>query len=300
MKTAIFLAIMISSVLLVHTVSAIVPMGGLVVTIKPEKSPLESNEIPVLVGTVTDQASRPIANAQVNISTAYGTFQISTDNDGKFRYQYQNPVAPAQYLVNVKAQKDGYGIGLASTTFFVNGVPVSQSQQYNSNSVSGNNISQDPIASKILKNAELAKKQQAEQNAKIKQIEEEKKFVESQRALANQQLQIDLGSWFAQFNPFTPRNAYAEFVSQINQSVQTIFWGQFNFTEQKTNEGLAARDQVLQNGGTNDQARNAFIQNASSSKSEITHLNNDLNVKYGNASNDAQAKFDKYGNLPRS
>jgi hypothetical protein len=300
MKPVLFLAIMLSSVLLIHTASAIVPIGGLVVTVKPEKSPLESSEIPVLTGTVTDQASRPIANAQVSISTSYGTFGIFTGNDGKFRYQYENPVKPAQYLVNVKAQKIGYGTGLASTTFFVYGVPVSQSQQYNSKTVSGNNSSQDPIASRILKNVEIAKKQQAEQDAKIKRIEEEKKLEQSQRALANQQLQFDLGNWFAQFNPFTPRNAYAEFVSQVNQTVQTIFWGQFNFTEQKTNEGLAAKSQVLQNGGSYDQARNAFIKNATTSRSEISKVNNDLNVKYGNASKDVQSKFDKYGNLPRS
>lgn len=300
MKTSLFLAMILSSVLLIHTASAIVPMGGLVVMVKPEKNPLQSSEIPVLVGTVTNQASKPIANAQVSISTSYGTFGTFTDNDGKFRYQYENPVSPAQYLVNVKAQKGGYGIGLGSTTFFVNGLPVSQSQQYNSKTVSGNNINQDPVASRILKNVEIAKKQQAEQDAKIKQIEEEKNFIQSQRALANQQLQFDLGSWFAQFNPFTPRNAYAAFVTQVNQTVQTIFWGQFNFTEQKTNQGLAAKSQVLQNGGSNDQARNAFIQNAITHRSEISQVNNDLNVKYGNASKAVQAKFDKYGNLPRS
>jgi len=300
MKSYFFLIIILSSALLIHTVYAQVPMGSLVITVKPEKSPLESGEIPVLVGTVTDQANKPIGNATVNISTSYGTFGISTDNYGKFLYNYSNPVAPAQYLVNVKAQKDGYGIGLASTTFFVYGIPTSQPPQNILKTVSGNQTNQDPIASKILKNVAIAKAQQAEQDAKMKKIEEEKKLIDNQRALANQQLQIDLQSWFAQFNPFTPRNAYAEFVSQINQNVASIFWGQFNFTEQKTNEGLAAQNEILQKGGTNDQARNALIQNASSSKSEITQVNNDLNIKYGNASKNIQSKFDKYGNLPRS
>jgi hypothetical protein len=275
-------------------------MGNLVVTVKPEKSPLEPSEIPVLIGTVTDQANKPIANATVDISTSYGTFGISTDNDGKFKYNYSNPVASAQYLVNVKAQKDGYGTGLASTTFFVYGTPAPQSSQYDSKTVSGDKINQDPVASKILKNVEMAKKQQADQDAKMKKIEEDKKFVDNQRALADQQLQIDLQGWFAQFNPFTPRNAYTAFISQVNQNVVSIFWGQFNFTEQKTNEGLAAQNEVLQKGGSNEQARNALIQNASSSRSEIVKINNDLNVKYGNASKDVQSKFDKYGNLPRS
>ncbi|MEO9277777.1 MAG: carboxypeptidase-like regulatory domain-containing protein [Nitrososphaera sp.] len=297
MKTALVLATMISSILLVSTAYALVPMGSLVITVNPEKSPIESNEIPAIVGTVTNQASKPVDNAQISISTASGVFYTTTDSDGKFRYQYPDTVSPAEYLVNIKAQKDGYRVGLGSTTFFVSGVPAQS--QYHSGTISGNNTIQDPVASSILKNIEIAKKMQAEQDAKTKQIEDEKKLQEQQRALANQQLQIDLQNWFDQLNPFTPRNAYAMFVSQINQTVQSIFWGQFNFTEQKTNNGLAARDQVLQNGGTADEARNAFIQNASSSKSEIVAVNKDLNIKYGHADKDVQAKFDKYGNIPR-
>ncbi|MGI0087346.1 MAG: hypothetical protein ACREBI_05240 [Nitrosotalea sp.] len=103
--------------------------------------------------------------------------------------------------------------------------------------------------------------------------------------------------WLSQFSPFTPQNAYATFVSQLNQTVQAIFWGQFNYTEQKTNEGLAAMNQVEQNGGSSDQARNAFIQNASTSRSDITTVNNNLNVQYGNANSTVQSQFDKYGNL---
>ena len=74
MKSYLFLAIILSSVLLIHAVYAQVPMGNLVVTVKPEKNPLESSEIPALVGTVTDQANKPIGNAKVNISTSSGTF----------------------------------------------------------------------------------------------------------------------------------------------------------------------------------------------------------------------------------
>jgi len=300
MKTYLFLAMMLLTVILVHTAYAIVPLGGLVVAVKPEKSPLLSSEIPVIVGTVTNQAGRPVSDVQVIINTSYGSFVTTTDNDGKFRYQYSNPIGPAQYLVTIKALKTGFGTAIGSTTFFVKGMPVSQPSQYNFKTVSGNNTSQDPVASKILKSIAIAKQQQAEQDAKLKQIAQEQSYIQSQRALADQQLQFDLGGWFAQLNPFTPRNAYAAFVTQVNQTVQSIFWGQFNFTEQKTNQGLVAKNLVLQNGGSNDQARIAFIQNATTHRSEISQVNNDLNVKYANANKTVQAKFDKYGNLPRS
>ena len=287
----------LSSILLFHTVSA-VPMGDLVITVKPEKNTLVVNEIPILVGTVTDQASKLIAGALVNISTSYGTDTVVTDSDGKFRYQYTGSVSPNQYIVNVKAQKDGYGIGLAKTTFFVKGTPVSQ--QTNLKTVSGDKIKQDSTAVKILKNIEIAQKKQVEQEKKLKEIDDKKKFIEEQRVLANTNLQNDLQGWLVQFDPFTPRNAYATFVSEINATFQNVFWGQFNFTEQKINDGLEAKYQVLQNGGNNGEARKVFIQKATSSRNEIIKVNNDLNVKYGFANKDTQSKFNAYGKVPRN
>jgi hypothetical protein len=108
----------------------------------------------------------------------------------------------------------------------------------------------------------------------------------------------ETAAWLAQFSPFTPQNAYATFVSQLNQTVQAIFWGQFNYTEQKTNDGLAAMNQVEQNGGNASQAREAFIENATASRSDITTVNNNLNVQYAHANSTVQAEFDKYGNMP--
>ena len=103
--------------------------------------------------------------------------------------------------------------------------------------------------------------------------------------------------WLAQLDPLTPQNVYATFVSQVNQTVQNIFWGQFNYTEQLTNEGLAAMKQVQQSGGSADQARDAFIQNASTTRSDIVTVNKNLNIQYGHANSTVQAQFDKYGNL---
>ncbi len=296
MKTKLFLGIILSSLLLLHGASAL-PMGNLVVIVKPEKTSLELNEIPVIYGMITDQASKPIAGALVNISTSLGTDIVLTDSDGKFRYQYTESVSPNQYIVSVKAQKDGYGVGLAKTTFFVKGIPLSKQTSFKT--VTGDKIKQDPVASKILKNIEIAQKKQVEQEKKLKEIEDKKKFIDEQRTLVNQNLQNDLQAWLVQFDPFTPRNAYATFVTQINATLQNVFWGQFNFTEQKTNDGLVAKYQIIQNGGNNDEARKAFIQKATSSRNEITKVNSDLNVKYGFANKDTQSKFDRYGKLPR-
>lgn len=296
MKTKLFLGVILSSLLIIHGASAL-PMGSLVVTVKPEKTSLEPNEIPVIYGTITDQASRPIADALVNISTSLGTDKVLTDSDGKFRYQYNESVSPNQYIVSVKAQKDGYGAGISKTSFFVKGIPSTKQPTFKT--VDGDKIKKDPLAFKILRNIEVTQQKQVEQEKKLKEIEEKKKFIDEQRVLADQNLQNDLQAWLVQFDPFTPRNAYASFVTQINATLQDVFWGQFNFTEQKINDGLAAKNQIIQNGGTKNDARKAFIQKATTSRTEITKVNGELNVKYGFADKATQSKFDGYGKLPR-
>jgi len=286
--------------LLITSNALAIPMGSLVISVKSEKGNIGIDERPVIEGTVTDQASRPVSDVLVNISTAAGTVGTKTDVGGKFRHEFSNSFSPGQYTVNVKAQKDGYGVGLKSTTFFVKGIPTLQTQnQLQLKTVSGDQIKNNPIASKILKNMEITQKRQAEQEKKLKQIEENKKFLDQQRALADKELQNDLGIWFTSLDPFTPRNAYTSFVSQINQTLQGLFWEQFNFTNQKTNEGLTAMFQVLDNGGSEQEARKAFIQKASSSRAEITKVNNDLNVKYGFTDKKTQDQFNMAGKLPR-
>ncbi len=287
--------------LLLITSSALaIPMGSLVISVKSEKSSIGVEEWPVIEGTVTDQASKPVSDVLVNISTAAGTVGTKTDMSGKFRYEFSNSFLPGQYTVNVKAQKDGYGVGLKSTTFFVKGIPSTQTQnQLQLKTVSDDKIKNDPIASKILKNIEITQKRQAEQEKKLKQIEENKNFLDQQRALADKELKNDLSSWVASLDPFAPRNAYASFVSQVNQTFQGLFWEQFNFTEQKTNAGLEARMQVLNSGGTIAEAKKAFNEKASSPRSEITKVNNDLNVKYGFAKKDGQIIFNGYGKMRR-
>jgi hypothetical protein len=88
--------------------------------------------------------------------------------------------------------------------------------------------------------------------------------------------------WFVQFDPFNPRNVFSSFASQMDETVQTIYWAQFNFTETKTKEGLAALQTVLDSGGTPQEARKAFYEKAATPRDELLKVNNEFNVNYAN------------------
>jgi len=111
---------------------------NLVVTVKPEKTPINYSEFPVITGTVTDEASKPIEGAHVKITFAKEVVTTSTDQFGNFKYQSVLPILPGYYMINAVVTKDGYSTGLASSNLMVN---VPQAVTY-TRAISG-----DPIVS---------------------------------------------------------------------------------------------------------------------------------------------------------
>jgi hypothetical protein len=240
---------------------------------------------PVISGTIKNEKGEPIEGAIVQISSPIGTAETKSDSNGVFVYNFSIIPAENKFNISVKAQKEGYLAGYANTSFFIK----SENQTNVNKTPLGTNftiattdsIKNDPIAFKILQNIELNKQKEAEKQRKLQEIVEQQKFIAQQREIANQNLLDDLQSWFGQFDPFNPRNAFATFASQFDSAIQSIYWGQFNFTETKRNEGLAALQEVLNNGGTQQDARKAFYEKATITQSDINKLNNDLNAKYG-------------------
>lgn len=100
-------------------VSESVLASKMLVSVKAEKDPITEGDFPVIIGTVSDQAYKPIANA--NVLIMFGTVIVTTTSDdkGNFRYESAMPSTHGIYEVDATATKDGYAKGLGSSTFTV-------------------------------------------------------------------------------------------------------------------------------------------------------------------------------------
>jgi len=165
--------------------------------------------------------------------------------------------------------------------------------------IAGDELVNNPLAAQILKNIELAKQRVAEQQERQRQIQEHQIFVEKQRQIAKQLLQEDLDRMFKKYEPYTPRNSYTTFLTKIDSGVHDIYWGQFNYQQQKVEAGRAAMQAILANGGGMQEARQAYFDAAATTRAEIIQVNEDLNIKYGFAVQTIQDNFDANGKLPR-
>jgi hypothetical protein len=160
-------------------------------------------------------------------------------------------------------------------------------------------IKKDPGMMKILYNIELFKQQYAALQQKQDLIAQQKKMVDEQRKLANSYLQADLASSNNNNDMSNPKNAYASFVSKVDSSAQSVFWNEFEYMQGKAIQGKLAMSKVLQNGGTKNEALNAYYNVASVQKIQLVSVNKDLNIKHGLADVNIQSQFNKYGNLKK-
>src|SRR5690242_4334158 len=171
--------------------------------------------------------------------------------------------------------------------------------QFQSQTITGDALKNNPMAQKILLEIEYSKKQIAELQKNQKDAEENKKLIDQQRLIAAQlekqaQQLMEINNL-----PHTPTVAFRSFVSTVNNTkIQNIFWGEFNFTSQRVDAGHAAMKKVLDSGGTWQEAIQEFTKYAAIRHSELVQVNANLNVQYGLADSNIQKDFDEKGMLP--
>src|SRR5690348_11150016 len=178
-------------------------------------------------------------------------------------------------------------------------VQTDNQTQFQSQSITGDALKNNPMAQKILLEIEYSKKQVAELQKNQKDAEENKKLIDQQRLIADQlekqaQQLMEINNL-----PHTPTVAFRSYVSTVNNTkVQNIFWGEFNFTSQRVDAGHAAMKKILDNGGTWQEAIQEFTKYAAISHSELIQVNANLNIQNGLADANIQKDFNEKGMLP--
>ncbi len=160
-------------------------------------------------------------------------------------------------------------------------------------------INKDPIAQSILEKIELMKKQMAEIKDEKKKQQEHQKYIDQQRAVAKQELNRELDRMNDKYKDHTPKASFTSFVSSKPADTQNVYWDMFNFQQQKVSEARKAMKSVLDNGGSLQEAREAYHNAGAVKRVQLIDITKDLNIKHGLADNTVQSTFDKYGKLPR-
>ena len=178
----------------------------------------------------------------------------------------------------------------ASVSFF----QVSYAQTTEQETLS-DNLLNDPLAQDLLKKIEQTKKMIADLEQKEYEKNQAQEHLQQMREMSLERLNKNLDEWERLWEKQSSRNAFESFVNKKPEYVQGVFWDQFEFKEQKVNAGKIAMMQVLANGGTMQDAKEAYNNAASSKRVEIIEMNAQFNIKHNLASHAEQLIFDSAG-----
>jgi len=163
----------------------------------------------------------------------------------------------------------------------------------------GDEIRTSPDAQKILDRIEESKHILSEMMETKSIKTEHQKFIDEQRKIVQQSLQAELERMNNKYEENSPRNAFARFVANFNATHHGIYWDQFEYMESKVDLARAAKQQIIDNGGSFKEAQREYIKYASMPRGEIIQKIIELNIKYGFSDSHTQASFDEEGKLPR-
>ena len=107
-------------------------------------------------------------------------------------------------------------------------------QSYNFTTITGDDLKNNPIAQKILKNIEISKQRITELQKHQKEMTEQQKFIEEQRRIVKENLQKDLNRMYKDQEPYTPKNSFARFVARDTVCIAICFCRPHRFAIART------------------------------------------------------------------
>ena len=164
-------------------------------------------------------------------------------------------------------------------------------------------LRKNPLAMKILAEMELQKQQHKQkmlEKSQPIQLTSQQLEVEKQREVAQERLSERLDAFVLKYKDKMPEAAFAKFVEKKPEYIHGVFWGMFDYMQGKVSDARNAMKDVLDNGGSLQEARNAYFTHAATQRVQLIQVVEDLNVQHGLADKSVQDTFNELGKLPRT
>ena len=253
----------------------------LLIDLNVEKGTIHPGETVRVTGKVVDHAYEPIRGAEVLIRTDADTTKAFTDPRGVFVGEFKDfQRIPGTYTVNVIA--DWYGMtGLSSTEFQVKGEssPISHLQSKLSTeeakkylSSNEEDFEKNPIGQtlfkyyhKLLEQLIKEKKEYDEPQLDQIHVEQQRKIAEQLRKQAIEEFQPGDGKYEGY--------RYDRYMNSLDPKVRDLVATQLNFTKNNFEDAQKIREKILSEGGTIEEARQAYLDRISISKDSLEQFN---------------------------
>jgi len=257
-----------------------------IVELDMENGVVYSGDTVVVTGRVVDHGYEPTRGVEVLIRAGADTTKAFTDTDGTFRGEFVDfQRVPGTYIVNVVAS--WYGMtGLSSTEFQVKGdaSPVSILQQQLSTdqaikylSSNESDFEKNPIGQTLFKYYHGLHDQLI---IKIKESQKpiaEEIFLEQQRRIAENLRNQAIEEYKPGYGTYGGYK-YENYIAGLNPEIRDLVVNQLSFTQNNFLDAQKIRAEIIENGGTYEEARQAYLDRLTIPK-EILEKFNENNLE---------------------
>ena len=254
---------------------------------------------PFVNGIVTDSDGKPLPDVKIQANFPSSVGIATTDSAGKFAITSNIPAYLGEHTITVFATNDSLHLK-GQVKYQVMESPEISDKSENleregPKTSNYDNSKYDLRLRAILDDMEMQKIE----SIKKENLSEKAQTLSEQRLQTYSKLEDELKSLEEKNESHTPRNAFLRFLADIDYSVKNIFWNQFLFTEERTDNAREAKEYALEEGKSSVEATKIFQQEAAVTKNELIEYNKELNIKYGNATSSIQEQFNENGKIPR-
>jgi len=246
-----------------------------------ENSPLYSGDRPIVSGIILDHASKPVHKATVNIKSGTMSIFTTTSQSGEFMAELgKQDRIPGNYIVNISATSLEGKTGITSIQFQVKGElavttvnqeKVSTPEAKKFLEASPEDFDKNPIGFILynyyqkLYQEYLEDEKLSEKLAQRQAIIEEQKEIENKfRLKAIEEFQPSMGIFSG------PQ--YENYVNSLDEEVRDTVVKHLNFTKNLVGEAQVLRNEILENGGTAEEAQLAYLEKISTNREMIENL----------------------------
>jgi len=260
-------------------------LWDLIIQADLESGLIPAGQVPVVAGQVSDHAGKPVQGASIAIRSGGLSWGSTTDGGGDFRQELAGfEGSPGGYIVSIKAESEE-GMGLSTLQLRVHG-DVKESdvllrqmdaaaQKYTESSEE--DFLNDPIGMRLYHHYQEIRSDYLKALAFEREEAEELAALDEQREAAAQLLQEaieEMGPGAGVYAGWT----YDRFVDNLDLSVRDTIASQLNHTTASFYEARELMNSVLEDGGTYEEAREAYLDRLSMTQEMMVGLTSEEEI----------------------
>jgi len=240
-----------------------------------ENTPMNSGDRPIVSGVIVDHAAKPVHKASVNIRSGTMSIFTMTSETGEFNAELgKHARIPGIYTVNIVATTSDGKTGITSIQFQVKGeleqttvnkekLSTTEAKKYLE--ANPEDFEKNPLGLVLYNYYQKLYQEYLEDKKIVEKLTQEQAYIEEQKKVANE-LRLKAIEEFKPGYGIFSGPQYEDYVNSLDEEVKDTIVQHLNFTKNLYLEAHSLRSQILENGGTADEAQLAFLDKISISR----------------------------------